>query len=95
MLDTLRTAAQPYGGDIFLYLSFVAVASYLALVYVKARMAPATLRRFMRVAALVALAGSWFAMQQGEQYFASALLPLAWGIAVGMTCAREIRSRQP
>lgn len=94
MLEDLRTSVQPYGGDVFLLVAVLALASYIALLYFKSRLDAALLRRFLRVAALVALLGSYGAMQMGEQYFAAALLPLVWGIAIGITCAREIRLKR-
>lgn len=94
MLENLRIMVQPYGGDLFLLVAVVALASYLTLLYFKSRLDAAMLRRFLRVAALVALLGSYGAMQMGEQYFGAALLPLVWGIAVGTACAREIQRKR-
>ena len=94
MLENLRTSVEPYGGDLFLLMAVLAIASYVALLYFKSRLDAALLRRFLRVAALVALLGSYGAMQMGEQYVAAALLPLVWGIAVGVTCAREIKLKR-
>ena len=94
MLENLRTMVQPYGGDLFLLVAVLAIVSYAVLLYVKSRLDAGLLRRFLRVAALVALVGSYGAMQMGEQYFGAALLPLVWGIAVGVTCAREIQRKR-
>ena len=94
MLENLRTSVEPYGSDLFLLMAVLAIASYVALLYFKSRLDAALLRRFLRVAALVALLGSYGAMQMGEKYFAAALLPLVWGIAVGVTCAREIKLKR-
>ncbi|MEG0922149.1 MAG: hypothetical protein RSD57_04870 [Comamonas sp.] len=95
MLELLYTLVAPYGGQLFLWMTVLAVLSLGALWHFKAKMQAAQLRRMMRVAALVALAGSWVAMQQGESYLATALMVLLWGILVGITCAREIaRQRQ-
>lgn len=95
MLESLYTLVAPYGGPLFLWLTVLAVVSLGALWHFKNQMQGAQLRRMMRVAALVALAGSWVAMQQGERYLATALMVLLWGILVGITCAREIaRKRQ-
>ncbi len=94
MLDALNTLAAPYGGPIFLWLTLLAVASLGALWHFKTRMPAAQLRRVMRIAALVALAASWAAMQQGESYLATALMVLLWGILAGVTCAREIARKR-
>jgi len=95
MLESLYTLVAPYGGKLFLWMTVLAVLSLGALWHFKTKMQAAQLRRMMRVAALVALAGSWVAMQQGESYLATALMVLLWGILVGITCAREIaRQRQ-
>lgn len=75
LLENLRTSVEPYGGDLFLLMAVLAIASYVALLYFKNRLDAALLRRFLRVAALVALLVGG-AMQMGEQYFAAALLPL-------------------
>lgn len=93
MLESLNTLAAPYGGMLFLWLTVLAVVSLGALWHFKSSMQTATLRRLMRMAGLMALAVSWFAMQQGESYLATALLVLLWGILVGVSCAREIRQR--
>ena len=94
-MESLYTLVAPYGGMPFLWMTVLAVISLGALWHFKSRMQATQLRRVMRVAALVALAGSWAAMQQGESYLATALMVLLWGILVGFTCAREIaRQRQ-
>ena len=94
MIETLTQFAAPYGGSLFLLFTALAVLSLGALWQFKERLQPPQLRRVMRVVALAALAGSWVAMQQGEQYLATALLILLWGILVGITCAREISRRR-
>ena len=48
------------------------------------------LRRVIRMAALVALLGSVFAMQAGSTYYAMAAVLLAWGVLVGIVFGREI-----
>ena len=94
-MESFYTLVAPYGGKLFLWMTVLAVASLGALWHFKSRMQGTQLRRVMRIAALVALAGSWVAMQQGESYLATALMVLLWGILVGITCAREIaRQRQ-
>ncbi|MFE1572392.1 hypothetical protein [Comamonas odontotermitis] len=94
MIDSLTQWAAPYGGALFVAMTALAVISLAALWHLRPRLSGQQLRRMMRVAALVALAGSWVAMQQGEQYLATALLILLWGILVGITCAREIARRR-
>ena len=94
MLDSMTQFAAPYGGAPFLAFTALAVVSLGFLWHLRSKLDGTQLRRIMRVAALVALAGSWVAMQQGEQYLATALLVLLWGILVGVTCAREIARRR-
>ena len=94
MIESLTQWAAPYGGILFVAMTVLAVLSLGALWHLRPRLEGQQLRRMMRVAALVALAGSWVAMQQGEQYLATALLILLWGILVGITCAREIGRRR-
>lgn len=94
MIESLTQWAAPYGGTLFVAMTVLAVLSLGALWHLRPRLEGQQLRRMMRVAALVALAGSWVAMQQGEQYLATALLILLWGILVGITCAREIARRR-
>ena len=52
------------------------------------------LRRMIRMAALVALLGSVFAMQAGSSYYAMAAVLLAWGVLVGIVFGREIGRRR-
>ena len=94
MIESLTQFAAPYGGALFLAITALAVVSLGALWQLKSRLDGAQLRRVMRVVALVALAGSWVAMQQGEQYLATALLVLLWGILMAIVCAREIAQRR-
>lgn len=90
MLENLRTFAQPYGGDLILPLILLAIVSLAVLWQFKSRMDVAQLRRMIRVAALVALLGSVFAMQLGAAYYALAIVLLAWGVVVGIVFGREI-----
>ena len=90
MLENLRTLAQPYGGDLFLLLIALAVISLAALLGIRKRLPIDQLRRVIRVAALVALLGSVFAMQAGQAYYAMAGLLLVWGVAVGIIFGKEI-----
>ncbi len=93
MFDSLYSLAAPYGGALFVWMTALAVASLCVLWHFRPKLQAAQLRRIMRVTALVALAGSWVAMQQGERYLATALLILLWGILVGVACARGIRNQ--
>lgn len=90
MLENLRTSVQPYGGDLFLLLIALAVISLAVLFNLKARLPVDQLRRVIRMAALVALLGSVFAMQAGSTYYAMAAVLLAWGVLVGIVFGREI-----
>ena len=90
MLENLRTLAQPYGGDLFLVLIALAVISLAVLMRVKKRLPADQLRRIIRVAALVALLGSVFAMQAGNTYYAIAAVLLIWGVLVAIAFGREI-----
>ena len=90
MLESLA----PLGGHLFILIGTLCLVSYLALLWFKARMSAPQLRRTIRVAALIALPVSWFAMQQGESYLTAALLPLAWCVVVGITSAREINAKR-
>lgn len=90
MLENLRTSVQPYGGDLFLLLIALAVISLAVLFNLKARLPVDQLRRVIRMAALVALLGSVFAMQAGSTYYAMAAVLLAWGVLVGIVL--DVRS---
>ena len=90
MLENLRTLAQPHGGDLFLLLIALAIISLAALLGIRKRLPIDQLRRVIRVAALVALLGSVFAMQAGQAYYAIAGLLLVWGVLVGIFFGREI-----
>ena len=90
MLENLRSFAQPHGGDLFLALIALAVISFAALFHIKKRLAVDQLRRVIRVAALVALLGSVFAMQAGGTYYAMAIVLLVWGVLVGLIFGKEI-----
>lgn len=94
MLESLRTWAVPYGGDAFLYLCFLAVASYLALLRFKERVPTPRLRRFIRLAALVALPFSVLALEtDGGQNLGIAVLALVWCVVIGITCKNEMSRR--
>ena len=90
MLENLRTSVQPYGGDLFLLLIALAVISLAVLFNLKARLPVDQLRRMIRMAALIALLGSVFAMQAGSSYYAMAAVLLVWGVLVGIVFGREI-----
>ena len=90
MLENLRSFAVPYGGDLFLTLIALAVISFAALLHFKNRLPLDQLRRIIRVAALIALLGSVFAMQAGAAYYAIAITLLTWGVLVGFVFGKEI-----
>lgn len=90
MLENLRTSAQPYGGDLFLLLITLAAVSFAVLFQLKSRFPVGQLRRMIRMAALVALLGSVFAMQAGTTYYAIAGVLLVWGVLVAVVFGREI-----
>lgn len=90
MLENLRTSVQPYGGDLFLLLIALAVVSFVVLFQLKNRFPIGQLRRMIRMAALVALLGSVFAMQAGRNYYAMAGVLLVWGVLVAVVFGREI-----
>ena len=90
MLENLRSLAQPHGGDLFLLLIALAIISLAALLGIRKRLPIDQLRRVIRVAALVALLGSVFAMQAGQAYYAIAGLLLVWCVLVGIFFGREI-----
>ena len=90
MLENLRSFAQPYGGDLFLLLIALAVISLAMLLGLRKRLPITQLRRVIRVAALVALLGSVFAMQAGNAYYAIAAVLLIWGVLVAVFFGREI-----
>ena len=90
MLENLRSFAQPYGGDLFLLLIALALISFGILLSIRQRLPVDQLRRVIRVAALVALLGSVFAMQAGSTYYASAGVLLVWGVLVGIVFGRKI-----
>ena len=94
MLENLRTSVQPYGGDLFLLLIALAVISLAVLFNLKARLPVDQLRRVIRMAALIALLGSVFAMQAGSSYYAMAAVLLVWGVLVGIIFGREIGSKR-
>ena len=90
MLENLRSSAQPYGGDLFLLLIALAVISLAVLLGLRKRLPITQLRRVIRVAALVALLGSVFAMQAGNAYYAMAAVLLIWGVLVAVFFGRAI-----
>jgi len=95
MLESLRTWAVPYGGDSFLYLTVLAVASYLALLRFKERLPTARLRRFIRLAALIALPFSVLALEMEGHNLGTAVLALVWCVVIGITCKTEMDRRAP
>ena len=93
MLESLRTWATPYGGDAFLYLTVLAVLSYGALLYFKPRLSTQRLRRFIRLAALIALPFSVLSMELGPNNLGVAVLALVWCVIIGVTCKNEMTRR--
>jgi len=93
MMEPLSTWSAPYGGETFLLLTLLAVASYGLLLFYKARLLEAQLRRCIRLAALVALPLSFVAMEMGSNNWGIAVLSFVWCIVVGITCKNEITRR--
>lgn len=93
MIESLRTWAVSYGGDAFLFLTLLAVASYIALLVWKARLPEARLRRLIRLAALVALPLSFLSLEMGENNLGVAVLAIIWCVIIGITCKNEIDGR--
>lgn len=93
MLESLRTWAAPYGGDAFLYLTFLAAASYLALLRFKERLSTDRLRRLIRLGALIALPFSFLAMEMEGNNLGVAILSLVWCVIIGITCKSEMDRR--
>lgn len=95
MLESLRTWAVPYGGDALLFLTVLAVASYIALLRFKERVPTPRLNRFIRLAALIALPFSVLAMEMGGGNWAIAALAIVWCVLIGITCKNEMSRRPP
>ena len=93
MMENLLTWSAPYGGETFLLLTLLELASYGLLLFYKARLSETQLRRSIRLAALIALPLSFIAMEMGANNWGIAVLSFVWCIAVGITCKNEITSR--
>ena len=95
MLESLRTWAIPYGGDVFLYISFLAVASLVALFVLKPRLSTFTLNRMIRLGAVIALPLTLIAMEMGENNWGVAVVAIVWAVVVAITCKNEVNQRTP
>ena len=93
MMQTLSTWSAPYGGETFLLLALLAIASYGLLLFYKPRLSETQLRRCIRLAALIALPLSFVAMEMGSNNWGIAVLSFVWCIVVGITCKNEITRR--
>ena len=93
MIENLRTWSAPYGGETFLLLALLAIASYGMLLFYKARLSESQLRRCIRLAALIALPLSFIAMEMGANNWGIAVLSFVWCIVVGITCKNEMNRR--
>lgn len=93
MIENLRTWSAPYGGETFLLLTLLAIASYGLLLFYKARLSESQLRRCIRLAALIALPLSFIAMEMGANNWGIAVLSFVWCIVVGITCKNEMNRR--
>lgn len=93
MLESLNTWAAPYGGMAFLYITFLAVASLIALVVMKSRLSTFTLKRFIRLGALIALPLTVVAMELGENNWGMAVVAIIWAVIVAIICQNETSKR--
>lgn len=93
MFESLRTWATAYGGDAFLYIVFLAIASWIALLYFKPRLRSFTLRRLIRLGALIALPLSFISMEMGGSNVGVAVVAIVWAVLVAIVCQREIMAR--
>ncbi|MGE8396392.1 MAG: hypothetical protein ACN6NT_02155 [Comamonas sp.] len=93
MFESLHTWAAPYGGSAFLYITFLAVASLIALLALKARWSVFTLKRCIRMGALIALPLTFLSMQMGEQNWGVAVVAIVWAVIVAIVCQNEVIRR--
>ncbi|MBP7647569.1 MAG: hypothetical protein KA751_12530 [Comamonas sp.] len=93
MFESLRTWATPYGGDAFLYITLLAVASFIALVVLKQRLSTFTLNRLIRMGALVALPLSFVSMEMGDNNWGIAVVAIVWCVLVAIICKNETSKR--
>ena len=94
MFESLRTWATPYGGDVFLYISVLAVASVVGLQLYKQRLSSFTLQRFIRLGALIALPLTIIAMEMGEQHWGIAVVAIVWAVAVAIISKNALALRK-
>lgn len=95
MFESLNTWAAPYGGMAFLYITFLAVASLIALVAMKQRLSTFTLKRFIRLGALIALPLTVVAMELGDNNWGMAAVAILWAVVVAIICHTETSKRDP
>lgn len=93
MFESLHTWAAPYGGSAFLYITFLAVASLIALQVMKPRLSTLTLKRFIRLGALVALPITLISMELGENNWAVAVVAMVWAVIVAIVCQNAVAQR--
>lgn len=93
MFESLHTWATPYGGSAFLYITFLAVVSLIALLALKARWSVFTLKRCIRLGALIALPLSFISMEMGEQQWGVAVVAIVWAVMVAIVCQNEVAQR--
>ncbi len=94
MLESLRTWATPYGGDAFLYISFLAVVSVIALLVLRDRLSTVLLQRFIRLGALIALPLTVISMQMGEQHWGVAAVAVVWAVLVAIVSKNALQQRE-
>lgn len=94
MFESLRTWATPYGGDAFLYVSLLAIVSLIALLLMKARLSTFTLKRFIRLGALIALPLTVISMEMGEQYWGVAAVAVVWAVVVAILSKNAVTQRE-
>lgn len=93
MFESLRTWATAYGGDAFLYIGFLAIASLMGLLFIKPRLSSFTLRRLIRLGALMALPLTFISMEMGENNWGVAIVAIVWAVLVAIVCQREVMAR--
>jgi membrane-bound metal-dependent hydrolase YbcI (DUF457 family) len=93
MFESLHTWAAPYGGSAFLYITFLAVVSLVALQVMKPRLATVTLKRCIRLGALVALPITLISMELGQNNWAVAAVAMVWAVIVAIVCQNEVGQR--
>lgn len=94
MFESLHTWAAPYGGSSFLYISFLAIASLIALLALRPRLSTFTLKRCIRLGALIALPLSFISMEMGAQHWAIAVVAIVWAVIVAIVCQNAVAQRQ-